>query len=95
MSNENAILYGEVTQPLFIQPGNALVEADFSRIERVAIVIGYKEGISGAVNPQYLADALEISKRFGGSIRLFNRDAESPLAFVLGASANWSVSAAS
>jgi len=84
MSNGSAILSGEVAQPLFIQPGNALVEADFPRIERVASVIGYKEGISGAINPQYLADALEIGKRFGGSIRFFNRDADSPLAFVLG-----------
>ena len=83
MSNGNAILSGEVAQPLFIQPGNALVEADYPRIERVASEIGYKEGISGAINPSYLADALEIGKRFGGSIRFFNRDAESPLAFVL------------
>ena len=95
MSNGNTILSGEVAPPLFIQPGNALVAADFPRIERVASVIGYKEGISGAINPQYLADALEINKRFGGSIWFFNRDAESPLAFVLGASANWSASAAS
>lgn len=84
MSNGSAMISGEVAQPLFIQPGNAVIEAEFPRIERVASTIGYSEGISGAINPQYLADALEIGKRFGGSIRFFNRDAESPLTFVLG-----------
>lgn len=84
MSNGNAILSGEVAQPLFIQPGNSLIEADFPRIERVASTIGYKEGISGAVNPRYLHDALSIGKSFGESIRFFTRDNDSPLTFVLG-----------
>jgi len=84
MSNGGAMISGDVAQPLFIQPGNSLVEGAFPRIERVASVIGYKEGISGAVNPKYLNDALEIGKSFGGSIRFFNRDNESPLTFVLG-----------
>ncbi|MFD2271789.1 hypothetical protein ACFS07_13155 [Undibacterium arcticum] len=73
MSNGNAMLSGEVAQPLFIQPGNSLIECAFPRIERVASTIGYKEGISGAVNPRYLHDALAIGKSFGESIRFFSR----------------------
>lgn len=84
MSNGSAMISGEVAQPLFIQPGNSLIDATFPRIERVASVIGYKEGIAGPVNPKYLHDALAIGKSFGGSIRFFTRDAESPLTFVLG-----------
>ncbi|MCI2809347.1 hypothetical protein [Eoetvoesiella caeni] len=84
MSNGSATISGEAAQPLFIQPGNALVEGDFPRIERVASTIGYKEGISGAVNPRYLNDALSIGKTFGDSIRFFTRDSDSPLTFVLG-----------
>lgn len=84
MSNGSAMISGEVAQPLFIQPGNSLVEGDFPRIERVASMIGYKEGINGAVNPRYLADALTIAKSFGNSIRFFTRDSDSPMTFVLG-----------
>lgn len=84
MSNGAASISNEVAMPLFIQPGNSLIDAVFPRIERVASVIGYKEGISGAVNPKYLNDALTISKSFGGSIRFFTRDNDSPLNFVLG-----------
>ena len=84
MSNGSAMFSGEVAQPLFIQPGNSLIEAKFPRIERVASTVGYKEGISGAVNPRYLHDALMIGKSFGESIRFFTRDSDSPLTFVLG-----------
>lgn len=84
MSNGSAMFSGEQAQPLFIQPGNSLIDATFPRIERVASVIGYKEGINGAVNPKYLYDALAIGKSFGGSIRFFTRDGDSPLTFVLG-----------
>jgi DNA polymerase III sliding clamp (beta) subunit (PCNA family) len=84
MSNGTAMISGDVAQPLFIQPGNSLVEATFPRIERVASMIGQKEGINGAVNPRYLADALAIGKSFGNSIRFFTRDSDSPLTFVLG-----------
>ena len=84
MSNGAAMISGDVAQPLFIQPGNSLVEATFPRIERVASMIGQKEGINGAVNPRYLADALAIGKSFGNSIRFFTRDSDSPLTFVLG-----------
>jgi len=83
MSNGTAMISGEVAQALFIQPGNSIIEADFPRIERVASLIGYKEGIVGAVNPRYLADALTIGKSFGNSIRFYTRDADSPLTFVL------------
>lgn len=84
MSNGAAQISGEVAQPLFIQPGNSLIEGNFPRIERVASTVGYKEGISGAVNPRYLADALTIGKMFGESIRFFTRDNDSPLTFVIG-----------
>ena len=84
MSDGSAMISGEVAQPLFIQPGNSMIEGDFPRIERVASVIGYKEGINGAVNPKYLHDALSIGKSFGGSIRFFTRDADSAVVFVLG-----------
>lgn len=84
MSNGSAMISDAVAQPLFIQPGNSLIEGNFPRIERVASVLGYKEGISGAVNAKYLHDALSLGKNFGGSIRFFTRDANSPLTFVLG-----------
>ena len=84
MSNGSAMVSGPVAEQLFIQPGNSIVEGQFPRIERVASTIGYKEGISGAVNPAYLNDALVIAKSFGGSIRFFTRDNDSPLTFVLG-----------
>lgn len=84
MSNGMAIISGDVSQPLFIQPGNSLIEGNFPRIERIASTIGYKEGISGAVNPRYLHEALTIGKNFGDSIRFFTRDFDSPLTFVLG-----------
>ncbi|MBF8177840.1 hypothetical protein [Herminiimonas contaminans] len=84
MSNGNAMISGDVAQPLFIQPGNSIIEGDFPRIERVASTVGYREGISGAVNPRYLNDALAIGKTFGESIRFFTRDNDSPLTFVLG-----------
>jgi hypothetical protein len=84
MSNGSAMFSDQVAQPLFIQPGNSLIEAEFPRIERVATLVGYKEGIVGAINPKFLYDALEIGKTFGDSIRFFTRDVESPLTFVLG-----------
>lgn len=84
MSNGAAQISGEVAQPLFIQPGNSLIDATFPRIERIASTIGYREGISGAVNPRYLNDALSVAKNFGESIRFFTRDEDGPLTFVLG-----------
>lgn len=83
MSNGSAMVNDEVGQAQFIQPGNSLVEGNFPRIESVAAAIGYDEGISGAINPAYLKDALTIGQFFG-SIRFFTRDADSPLMFVVG-----------
>jgi hypothetical protein len=83
MSNGSAMVNDEAGQAQFIQPGNSLIEGTFPRIENVAAAIGYKEGISGAVNPAYLKDALTIGHHFG-SIRFFTRDADSPLMFVVG-----------
>lgn len=83
MSNGSASVNDEVCQAQFIQPGNSLVEGKFPRIENIASAIGYKEGISGAINPAYLNDALKIGQQFG-SIRFFTRDADSPLTFVVG-----------
>jgi hypothetical protein len=84
MSNGMAMFSGEVAQPLFIQPGNSLIDGNFPRVERIINTIGYREGIHGPVNPSYLSDALVIAKSFGNSIRFFTRDADSPLNFVLG-----------
>ncbi|WCM21402.1 hypothetical protein NDK50_08120 [Paraburkholderia bryophila] len=83
MSNGGSMVNDEGGVPQFIQPGNALIEGQFPRIENVASVIGYSEGISGAINPQYLKDALAIGQHFG-SIRFFTKDADSPLTFVVG-----------
>lgn len=83
MSNGSAMVNDENGQPQFIQPGNALIEGNFPRIENVAAARGYNEGISGAINPAYLKDALTIGQHFG-SIRFFTKDADSPLMFVVG-----------
>ena len=84
MSNGNALVNDEAGVPTFIQPGNSLIEADFPRIENVASTLGYSEGISGAINPTYLKDALAVGQHFG-SIRFFTKDADSALLFVVGA----------
>jgi DNA polymerase III sliding clamp (beta) subunit (PCNA family) len=83
MSNGAAFINDEHGMPQFVQPGNSLIEADFPRIENVASAIGYSEGISGAINPAYLKDALAIGQHFG-SIRFFTKDADSALVFVVG-----------
>lgn len=83
MSNGSAFVNDETGQAQFIQPGNSVVEGKFPRIENVASAIGYQEGISGAINPAYLKDALAIGQHFG-SIRFFTRDQDSPLTFVVG-----------
>lgn len=83
MSNGSAFINDENGMPLFVQPGNSLIEADFPRIENVASTIGYTEGISGAINPSYLKDALTIGHHFG-DIRFFTKDADSALLFVVG-----------
>ncbi|WP_233854026.1 hypothetical protein [Paraburkholderia sp. HD33-4] len=83
MSNGSAMVNDETGQEQFIQPGNSLIEGTFPRIENIASAIGYKEGISGAINPAYLNDALKIGQHFG-SIRFFTRDQDSPLTFVVG-----------
>lgn len=84
MSNGTASISDQVASPLFILPGNSLIDAAYPRIEKVASLNGYKEGISGSINPRYLADALTIAKSFGNSIRFFNRDNDSALTFLLG-----------
>jgi DNA polymerase III sliding clamp (beta) subunit (PCNA family) len=84
MSNGSTMILGDVAQALFIQPGNSIIEGEFPRIERVASLKGYHEGISGQINPKYLNDALVIGKSFGDSIRFFTKDDTSPLTFILG-----------
>lgn len=83
MSNGSVLVNDKAGQAQFIQPGNSLIEGTFPRIENVASVRGYREGISGAINPAYLKDALAIGQHFN-SIRFFTRDADSPLLFVVG-----------
>lgn len=83
LSNGAAIFNDKGGMPTFMQPGNALIDGKFPRIENIASVFGYREGISGAVNPAYLNDALKIGQHFG-DIRFFTRDGDSPLMFVVG-----------
>lgn len=82
MSNGSACVNDETGTAQFIQPGNSLIEATFPRIENVASAIGYAEGISGAINPAYLKDALAIGQHFG-AIRFFTKDQDSALVFVV------------
>ncbi|MET3232217.1 UNVERIFIED_ORG: DNA polymerase III sliding clamp (beta) subunit (PCNA family) [Burkholderia sp. 1263] len=82
MSNGSAMVNDENGQAQFIQPGNSLIEGNFPRIENVASAIGYSEGISGAINPAYLKDALAIGQHFG-AILFFTKDADSALVFVV------------
>lgn len=83
MSNGDAKFLDAVASPLFLQAGNSLIDGDFPRIENVATTAGYTEGISGAVDPKYLTDALKIGDYFK-TIRFFSRDADSALLFVAG-----------
>jgi len=83
MSNGLTMISGDVAQQLFVQPGNSLIEGNFPKVENIASTSGYREGITGSVDPLYLADALEIGQHFGG-IRFFTRDANSPLCFACG-----------
>jgi len=82
MSNGSACVNDEVGMPTFIQPGNSMIEGAFPRIENVASATGYTEGISGAINPSYLKDALAIGQHFD-AIRFFTKDADSALVFVV------------
>lgn len=90
MSNGDAKWLDKFAAPLFLQVGNSLIEGTFPRIENVASTLGYSEGISGAVAPAYLADALKIGEYFK-SIRFFTKDDDSPLMFVAGGIADLEV----
>ena len=83
MSNGSAIWNDKVVQPLFIQPGNSLIEGDYPRIESVVDITGYQEGIQGAVNANYLAEVTKIKTGAKTpSVRFFTRDVDAPLLFV-------------
>lgn len=84
MSNGHAQWNDKATLPVFIQPGQSVIEGTFPRIENVFDAVGYLEGISGAVNLNYLADVLKI--KIGAkapAIRFFSKDEDSPLLFVI------------
>ncbi len=84
MSNGDVSWNGKVGEPIFIQPGNSLIEGTFPRIESVVNPIGYQEGISGSVNMFYLTEATKL--KFGSkspAIRFFTKDADSPLLFTV------------
>lgn len=83
MSNGSAFINDENGMPLFVQPGTSLIEAEFPRIENVVSTLGYAEGISGAINPSYLKDALAVGQHFN-SIRFFTKDQDGALVFVVG-----------
>jgi len=85
MSNGQVLWNDQVTTPVFIQPGNSIIDGKFPRIETVVDTLGYQEGISGAVNMSFLSDALKIKVGSKApSIRFFTRDSDSPLLFLLG-----------
>jgi hypothetical protein len=84
MNNGTVIWNDKVAQPVFIQPGKSVIDGTFPRIESVVDATGYKEGITGAVNLNYLADVFKI--RLGAkapSVRFFTRDDQSPLLFMM------------
>ncbi|WP_321953147.1 beta clamp domain-containing protein [Paraburkholderia bannensis] len=83
MSSGSAFVNDEHGMPVFVQPGSSLIDAEFPRIENVVSAAGYSEGISGAINPAYLKDALTIGQNFN-SIRFFTKDQDSALLFVVG-----------
>lgn len=84
MNNGSATWNDAAVQPVFVQPGKSVIDGDFPRIETVVDCTGYIEGISGAVNMNFLADALKV--KFGTkapAIRFFSRDEDSPLLFTM------------
>lgn len=84
MSNGEATWNGKVGEPIFIQPGNSLIEGSFPRIETVVNPIGYQEGIAGSVNMSYLSEATKL--KLGSktpAIRFFTKDSDSPLLFTI------------
>lgn len=83
LSNGHAQWNDKATLPVFIQPGQSVIEGTFPRIENVFDPVGYLEGISGAVNLNYLADVLKIKISSAPAIRFFSKDEDSPLLFVL------------
>jgi hypothetical protein len=84
MNNGSAVWNDIATQPVFVQPGKSVINGDFPRIESVIDCTGYLEGISGAVNMNFLADVLKIKMGTKApAIRFFSRDEDSPLLFLL------------
>ena len=84
MNNGSVIWNDAVGTPVFVQPGKSVIDGDFPRIESVCDTTGYHEGIKGAVNMNYLADALKI--KIGSkapALRFFSRDEDSPLLFMI------------
>lgn len=84
MNNGSAVWNDAAMQPVFVQPGKSIIDGDFPRIESVVDCTGYIEGISGAVNMNFLADALKIKiGTKSPAIRFFSRDEDSPLLFTM------------
>lgn len=84
MNNGSAVWNDAAMQPVFVQPGKSVIDGDFPRIESVVDCTGYLEGITGAVNMNFLADALKIKMGTKApAIRFFSRDEDSPLLFLL------------
>lgn len=84
MNNGSAVWNDAAMQPVFVQPGKSVIDGSFPRIEGVVDCTGYLEGITGAVNMNFLADALKIKMGTKApAIRFFSRDEDSPLLFLL------------
>ena len=84
MNNGSVVWNDSAMQPVFLQPGKSVIDGTFPRIEGVVDCTGYLEGITGAVNMNFLADALKIKMGTKApAIRFFSRDEDSPLLFLL------------
>lgn len=84
MNNGSAVWNDAAVQPVFVQPGKSVIDGTFPRIESVITCVGYLEGITGAVNMNFLADVLKIKiGTKAPAIRFFSRDEDSPLLFLL------------
>ncbi len=85
MSDGASWWQSSTASPLFIQPGNSLIDGQFPRFEGIfRNSHRYTEGIRGAFNPSYLRDALAIDTGSQTpSIRFWTNphDEHSPLIF--------------
>lgn len=82
MSNGSAMICNNHGDPVFIQPGNSLINAKFPDVKKIINPDGYAEGFSGRLNINYLRDAISaVEKCRFASVRLWTKDEKSPFIF--------------